>query len=106
MTTFAAAAELERGLNRERVRAALDVKRRSGERTGAIPYGFRLDRERLNDQGKPFALVPDESEQSVIVQIQTWSAAGWNPRRIAERLTATGIPTKENAPVESVGAAA
>lgn len=83
-------AEYERLVIRSRTRAALDAKRRRGERTGTIPYGTRL----LAD-GK--SLAPDDAERVVIGLMATLRTEGVSDRRIAARLTEAGVRTKKGA---------
>ncbi len=91
LTVLAGAAEMERNLVRERTTAALAVKRATGERVGAIPYGFDLD-----DDGE--TLVPNETEQIVLTEIRARRSTGWTLQRIANDLSERGIATKKGRP--------
>ena len=82
-----AAAVYERNLIKARTKAALAAKRKAGERTGEVPFGWRLD-----DAGR---LVEDAAEQNVLVKIMAGRAAGMSLRQIAAILTGAGIVTKK-----------
>jgi DNA invertase Pin-like site-specific DNA recombinase len=84
-----AAAVYERNLIKARTKAALAAKRKAGERTGEIPFGWRLD-----DAGR---LLEDAAEQNVLAKIMACRAAGMSLRKIAAILTAAGIVTKKGA---------
>jgi DNA invertase Pin-like site-specific DNA recombinase len=82
-----AAAAFERGLIRQRTRAALGAKRRAGERTGEVPFGWTL-----GDDGR---LVENAAEQKVLANIRDCRAAGMSLRQIASILTTANVPTKK-----------
>ena len=82
-----AAAVYERNLIKARTKAALAAKRKAGERTGEVPFGWRLD-----DAGR---LVEDAAEQNVLAKIMACRAAGMSLRKIAAILTGAGIVTKK-----------
>lgn len=77
-------AELERSMIRARTKAALDVKRRKGERVGTIPYGFRLAAD-----GK--RLVVDKREQKVVKLVRKLRAKGESLRAIGAELARLGF---------------
>jgi len=81
-----ATAAFERALIRERVRAALAVKRARGERTGALPLGARV--------GPDGLLEVDPAERAAIERIGELRAGGLSIRRIAQRLNAEGVPAR------------
>lgn len=62
-------------------------KRANGQRIGAAPYGFDL----ANDG---VTLVPNDSEQAVISEIQAMRASGMTLEAIADALTERGEPIK------------
>ena len=76
-------AAYERSLIRSRIRAALAVKKARGERTGGIPYGYKLNR-----NGKDLEDAPDEQE--TVRAIAAGVAAGMSARRIARELAPKG----------------
>jgi DNA invertase Pin-like site-specific DNA recombinase len=82
-----AAAAFERGLIRQRTRAALGAKRLAGERTGEVPFGWNL-----GDDGR---LVENAAEQKVLANIRDCRAAGMSLRQIASILTTANVPTKK-----------
>jgi DNA invertase Pin-like site-specific DNA recombinase len=84
-----AASVYERNLIRARTKAALAAKRRAGERTGEVPFGWKSDAE-----GR---LIEDAAEQNVLSKIMACRAAGMSLRQIAAILTGAGIATKKGA---------
>ena len=87
LVVLAGAAEMERNLTRERTRSAVAVKRANGQRVGPVPCGFDLA-----DNG--VTLLPTESEQAVIQDIQTMRSSGMTLGKTADTLTQRGVPTK------------
>lgn len=82
-----AAAQFERGLIRQRTRAAMAAKRKANERTGEVPFGWTLA-----EDGR---LIEVEAEQLVIRRIQECRDAGVSLRRIAQILTEAKVITKK-----------
>ncbi len=87
LVVLAGAAEMERNLVRERTKSALAVKRSNGQRTGTVPYGSDLDPDGTT-------LVPNKAEQAVIRDIRAMRKRGMVLAKIADELTARGVPTK------------
>ena len=82
-------AEYERLVIKARTIAALEAKRRRGERCGGnVPFGYR-------DEGGQW--VRDEAEQAVIGQIVAMRLAGTSMSRIAEIVNEAGGTTKKGA---------
>jgi site-specific DNA recombinase len=77
-------AEYERLVIRARTRAALALKRSRGERTGGIPYGYRLAADGVH-------LEPCRTEQKVLRLVRRYHERGLPLRRIAARLQARGL---------------
>lgn len=86
-TIMDAAAQFERGLIRARTKAAMHAKRKAGERTGEVPFGWAL--------GTDGKLVPVAHEQEVIRRIEALRADGMSYRAVAQVLTDAGIVTKK-----------
>jgi site-specific DNA recombinase len=86
-TIVTSISEWERGVIGERTREVLAFKRRNGERTGTIPYGFTLAKDRTH-------LVPVPAERKVLAQIAKARRRGRSYERIADDLNADRIPTK------------
>jgi len=63
------------------------VKRANGERTGEVPFGYRLAADRVHLEALP-------AEQHVIAAIQQLRSEGLSIRSIAARLNADGIPAR------------
>lgn len=80
-------AEYERLVIGARTKAALQAKRTRGERTGSIPYGFRLA-----PDGK--RLLPDAGEQEVLAKVRQLQEEGLSLRAIAARLESLGYRSR------------
>jgi len=77
----------ERALIRSRTAAALAVKRSRGERTGQIPYGYRLAADGVH-------LETDPDEQAICEQIGELRSLGLSLAQIAERLNGASVPAR------------
>lgn len=64
-----ACAAYERALIAARTSAALQAKRRRGERAGSVPYGYRLADDGVH-------VVADDAEQQTIAGVQQLAADG------------------------------
>jgi site-specific DNA recombinase len=80
--------EFERHIIKARTRAALQAKKRRGERTGQVPYGFNLAADGVT-------LEPVAAELAVVEKLRQMRAAGHTLRAIAAELTRQGITTRE-----------
>ena len=76
-------AQYERALIRSRTKAALAVKKARGERTGSVPYGFRLAADGVH-------LVADDVEARAVALARQLRAEGAALRTIGARLLAEG----------------
>jgi site-specific DNA recombinase len=89
LTVMAGCAEMERGLIRDRTKAAMSYKRRNHERISRrIPFGFRLEA-----NGK--TLVPEPEEQAAIRDMRTLRQNGGSYREIASALNERGIKSRQ-----------
>jgi DNA invertase Pin-like site-specific DNA recombinase len=84
-------AAYEREVIRARTRAALGVKRARGERTGEVPYGFRIAADGVRLEEEP-------GEQAVLAAVRELRAAGLSQRAIAAELTARGLLSRAGRP--------
>lgn len=91
-TMLLAAAEFEKAMIKARIKAALAVKQRRGERTGTAPYGMRACDGRL---------VPDDAEQGVIATVRSLRADGRTLREIASELASRGVVGRTGRPLSS-----
>jgi DNA invertase Pin-like site-specific DNA recombinase len=89
-TILDAAAAYERALIRARTKAALAAKRARGERSGAVPYGYRAV-----EGGR---LEADDTEQAVLAIVTELRAAGLSHRRIVSELRARGLVSRAGRP--------
>lgn len=80
-------AEYERALIRARTRAAMAVKGSKGERTGEVPFGYRLAVDGVRLEALP-------AEQSIIAAVRQLRREGLSIRAIAARLNAQGIAAR------------
>lgn len=86
--------EHERLVIAARTRAALQAKKRRGERAGRVPYGFELTGEgAVSRAGSPVQLRAVPAQLNVVQRIHAERAAGVSVRAIADGLTRDGIPT-------------
>lgn len=90
LNVMAAFAQMEREVIGERTSAALQQKRRRGERAGNIPYGYRVVY-----GGR---LEEDPKEQGVIREIREMRTAGASLRDIADALNEAGRKTRRGTP--------
>ena len=97
ITIMGAVSQWEREAIGERTRDALRHKRSNNERTGNVPYGFRLAAD-----GKH--VEPDTAEQAAVSAITDLRARGHSLRRIAATLNSNGHRTRRGTPwkLESV----
>ena len=87
-TVIDAAAAFERDLIRARTKAALAAKRKAGQRTGEVPFGYRLAEDGVN-------LIPVPAEQEVIGKIAACRESGMSLREIAATLNEAAVATKK-----------
>lgn len=85
---LAVLAEFERDLVSERTKAALSHKKRKGERTGEVPFGFRVAADGVR-------LERDENETRIIELIQSLRDQGLSYAAIAAELDAAGMAPKK-----------
>lgn len=83
LTIQLAAAQYEREIAAERVKACSDRLRQDGRRYGHVPYGLQEHGERM---------VRDPQTWPVRERILSWRGAGWPYRAIAARLRRDRIP--------------
>jgi site-specific DNA recombinase len=94
-TVLAAMSQFERDLASERVTMVLQHKKANGERTGSVPYGYRL-----GDDG--IHLVEDEGEQLVIRKVERLRAARNSYRKISDVLYKGGFVSRNGRPFEAM----
>lgn len=87
LTIMASCAELELNTIRDRTRAALQHKRRQGDRLGTTPLGFRTP-------APGAALVPDKGELRTVRRLLELCAEDAPFSHVARRLDAEGHRTK------------
>lgn len=78
-------------MTKARTKAALAVKKRRGERTGYIPYGYRVKEDKIQ-------LEPDENEQKNIRSIRELHTSGLTYRSIADELLLRNVLNRKNEP--------
>lgn len=89
LTILSAAAEMERGMIRDRCNSGRKIKKAQGLRIGEVPFGYDLD----PATGK---LVDNSSEQKTIFLVKRLFAKGESMRGISKALNTKGLPTKKN----------
>jgi DNA invertase Pin-like site-specific DNA recombinase len=83
----------QRAINRAKTREALAAKKRRNERTGTVPYGYRLATDGIH-------LEPDAAEQAVLARVRELAAAGLSQQKIVENLAAHGVVGRTGAPLK------
>ena len=81
-----------------RVKMALKAKKARGERTGGIPYGYTLDYSKLDAKGRPYLLVKNPAEQTVVEICRNQVERGTSLGKTASILTANGIFSRTGKP--------
>jgi site-specific DNA recombinase len=89
-TMIDAFAQYERAIIGARTKAALAVKKARGERTGSVPYGYRLAADGVH-------LEADPAEMTVIAAVRELRAAGLSLRAVAAQLEKRGMLPREGA---------
>jgi DNA invertase Pin-like site-specific DNA recombinase len=93
-------AEIERKLISQRTKEALALRKRKQQAHSRFPgYGFRWERRRDREQGKPIKVkVRDDDERRVMKQIVAWRIEdhGWDA--ITLLLARHGVKTKDGTP--------
>jgi len=87
LNVMASVAQWEREVIAERTRDALASKRAKGQRTGNVPFGYRVAANGVD-------LVEDEDEQRVLTLLAELKAAGYTLRAIAAELNRQGYHTR------------
>lgn len=91
LNVLVSVAQWEREAIADRTKTALQHKRRSGERTGSVPWGYRLA-----DDG--VRLVEDAREQEMVRSVLRDRAKGLSLLKIAARLEARGHRNRAGRP--------
>jgi DNA invertase Pin-like site-specific DNA recombinase len=84
---LAVLSEFERDQVSERTSAALQHKKAKGERTGSIPYGFKLAMDKIK-------LIKDKAEQAMIALCKELKQQGLSLRKIAAKLLEQGFKNR------------
>lgn len=88
--------EYERLVIKARTKAALQVKKGRGEKTGgAIPYGFERGADKPGPKGPIKTLVPCQAEQEALALMKALRAGGMTLVEIGTELTDRGIQRRE-----------
>ena len=77
-------AEYERAVIASRTKAALQAKKRRGERVGSVQYGYHMAADGIH-------LEADEAEQAIIRLAKEYSGKGLSLRGVAARLASKGL---------------
>ena len=85
--TISVLAAMEHNLPAERTKASIKLKKKHHIVYGITPFGYDLSGNQL---------VPNETEQEIIGQVQFWRGEGWSLRKIAGKLNEMAVPTKRS----------
>jgi DNA invertase Pin-like site-specific DNA recombinase len=88
LTVLSGAAEMERGMIRDRCNMGRKIRKQNNQRIGEIPYGYIL-----GDDGK--ALVPLNEEQDGLLMIHKLRKEDHSLREIAKNLNTKGYKAKK-----------
>lgn len=94
---FGALAQKEREDISMRIKAGLKARRERHERTGHVPYGFKVKGgifRTPKNRGTPLELVHEPSEMRVLREMERLRALGESWRRVAEILNELGYRTR------------
>lgn len=91
-TLLDAMAEYERALIKQRTKSALAQKKAKGERTGSIPFGYRLAHLSAT------LLLPDAHEQQIIARARLLHSQKLSHRQILKTLTLEGYTSRSGNP--------
>ncbi len=90
----------------DNTRTSLQRKIASGEKAGCTKYGFKTDetklqttRERAHSYGKPYLLVPDDSESKQVTLMIDWFSKGYSYGQICHELENAGFQNRKGKPV-------
>lgn len=83
--------QLEVAKTKARTKAALAAKAARGERTGTVPYGYRVGADNVH-------LEPDSHEQAVIAAARDLRASGMTLQAITEELECRGLVNRKGKP--------
>lgn len=87
MTVLAGAAEMERGMIRDRCNSGRKARKAEGKRIGEVPFGYTV----ADDN----ELVTDDAEQDQLNAIISMKASGASLRAIASNLNDRGVKAKK-----------
>lgn len=87
LTVLVAAAEMERGMIRDRCNSGRAKKRSEGKCVGGLPFGYQVQPDGT--------LIPDMFEQSILSDVKKLKACGLSAHAIAEDLNRQGIRSKK-----------
>lgn len=90
---LASFSEYEREIIVERTDNVIQMKKRKRERTGSIPFGYRL-----GEDGK--SLESDDTEQQALELMRQYQAQGLTNKGISEALAAAGIVSRKGTPFD------
>lgn len=97
-------AEYERLVIKMRTSAALAVKKRRGERTGGIPYGWRVAERFVLDpetqKERHLWLEPEPAERAVVERVRTLRARGLSQRAIVAEMELAGVVGRTGRPLK------
>lgn len=95
LNVLASVSQWEREAIGERTATAMQHKKASGERVGAVPYGSRLAADGVHLEDEP-------AEQAVLEEARTLRAAGLSLRAVAAELDRLGMHARNGRPFAAV----
>tara|TARA_Y100001973_G_C5203702_1_gene339776 strand:- start:2752 stop:3489 length:738 start_codon:yes stop_codon:yes gene_type:complete len=89
---IASVAQWELGRITQRTNEAIQHLKRSGKRTGSVPFGFTVDSENN--------LIPDKKEKSIIRRIRSLRKQGLSYAKISDSLYSKGFTNRVGKPID------
>lgn len=105
---YALVGAYERKNIRDNTKTALRKKQACMEKVGTCWYGYKTDesklqqREKVRSTGKPYLLIPDQSESAQVDLMIELDKKGLNSREIADELEAKGFRNRKGNPVHKM----
>jgi DNA invertase Pin-like site-specific DNA recombinase len=106
---YAFLGETERNNIRVRTKSGLKRKQANMEKVGTVWYGYKTDETRLqlhkentHSYGKPYLLIPDETEQRGLSLMIDWHKQGMSYQEIADALDSKGYKNRKGKPFQKM----
>lgn len=106
---YAFLGETERNNIRVRTTSGLKRKQANMEKVGTVWYGYKTDetklqlhKENTHSYGKPYLLIPEETEQRGLALMIDWHKQGMSYQEIADALDSKGYKNRKGKPFQKM----